>query len=202
MEMQIHEYDRRDYYQYEDVVATYPLLKKGCRTKNDFLKKHDIDDSRIYYARLIRDVWQMQDTPKQRDKLFIRKRNISNLIKKTHDFIPEIINLDDEEMFHDADGNPVHVQVVGKRQYDACYFCVKDIMNVFNMKSLNKTILDEKRKSYKKDIHYKIFQLSTSLHFFRNVEKGKTQLYLTYQGLIHMASVSRNKMFYHTANGF
>ena len=190
--MEAHSHDGHDYYHYEDVIATYPALKKGCATKGNFLKRHDIESDRIYYARLIDGEWEVRDTPKQRDKLFIRKRDISKLINKLHDPLPDVINLDDEEMFRNVDGNLMHVNVVGKREHDQCYFCVKDLMNVFDMKSLDKAIMDE-RGTYKKDVHYKIFQLTRSLGYSVGNGISKTQLYLTYQGLIYMANISKNK---------
>ena len=191
--MQIHEYDRRDYYQYEDVVATYPLLKKGCRTKNDFLKKHDIDDSRIYYARLVKNKWQVQDFAGKRDKLFIRKNYVENLVDDLPEPVPNIIHLLDNELFCDIDGNTIDIEVVGKRSYDACYFSVKDIMHGFGMKNLYDIIMDS-RSIYEKDVHYKIFT-NGKMNLTNSVgpRKSKIQIYLTYQGLIHMTTVSKNK---------
>ena len=133
---------------------------------------------------MIKDEWHVQDTPRKRDKLFIRKRDIQNLVDDLPDDLPDakpdVIHLLDEEMFHDVDGNSVDIEVVGKRVYDECYFSVDDIVIGFDMKNLHDTILDN-RTDYEKDVHYKLFTNEimnlTNPEPFRN---SKIQTYLTY----------------------
>ena len=144
------------YYQYDQVTDQYPLLKRGCKTGKKFLEKYGIDESRICYAKLVDSTWIITRSPNQRHKLFIRSKDILNLISDLPERVPNDIDLRDEEMFHNVDGDAVEIHVVGKRLRSKCYFSVADIMKAFEMKYLDDTIMDA-RKSYERNVHYKIF---------------------------------------------
>ena len=170
------------YYRYDQCLKKYPLLKKGCKTKKDFLTRYNINSDQMYFAKYIDNEWNVVDEPKKRDTLFIMRSIIQDIVKKGVP-IPDTIHLKEEEMFCDADGNVFDVHVVGEREYDKCYFSLDYVMNAFNMETLNKVITDP-RKGYEKDVDYKIFITS--------MLKGQKKLYLTYHGLTRAIMVSRN----------
>ena len=194
MSIKKYSFENNMYYMYDHCLIRYPGLKKGCKSKNDFLQRYDIDDSRIFYAKMVDGEWKIVvDNISQKDKMFIMKEDILDIVKKSPDPLPDTIDLEDHEMFHDADGNTLYVNVVGERKYGACYFSVKDLMKAFDMKYLDKVILDPK-KSYIENVHYKIFSSQKTFSTFSTIGgKSRESLYLTYHGLIHMTTTSRSK---------
>ncbi len=109
---------------------------------------------------------------------------------------PNIINLDDEEKFKDADGNVIDIETRGERDRKKIFFKVKDIMNGFEMPNLKQSLLDNKKGNYERNIHFKTFNrkitVGNSDHKQPN-KKQKTSLYLTYKGFLRVLFVSRNK---------
>ena len=76
-------------------------------------------------------------------------RDVLPLINDLPDIIPEVIILEDHEMFHDANGKTLYVNVVGERKCGECYFRVKDLMKAFDMKYLDDVIMNKKKKYQK-----------------------------------------------------
>ncbi len=55
-----------------------------------------------------------------------------------------IINLENNEKFHDNEDNIIEIETRGERKVDGIYFKVKDVINGFNMLNLDNTIIDKK----------------------------------------------------------
>ena len=108
---------------------------------------------------------------------------------------PKLLLLDDIEKFKDVDGNIIEIETRGERKEDKIYFKCKDISVGFNIIKLNDTITDS-RSGYEKNVDYKIF-----IHKLRPVnpvskisnKNSRPTLYLTYEGLLRVLFVSRNK---------
>ena len=100
---------------------------------------------------------------------------------------PNIIDLEDHEKFKNNEGNIVEIEVRGYRQYDKCYFKMKDIMEGFKIIYLYDTII-KKEGYYEKNIHYKYFNLEKMENFQKNKNKKiiKKELFLTYKGLLRV----------------
>ena len=100
---------------------------------------------------------------------------------------PPILELTDEEKFHDADGNIIEIETRGKKERNEIYFKVKDVSKSFHMKRLQDIILNN-NSNYKINKHYK--------HFIQNDPKNygdttiKKRLYLTYKGLLRVLFAS------------
>ena len=111
---------------------------------------------------------------------------------------PHLLELSDEEKFHDVDGNIIDIETRGEKQVDKIFFRVKDVMKAFDMEGLDKVIL-HKEKGYERGIDYKCFnRVSTVTNGHPNKptdpnKKSKKSLYLTYDGLVRVLIVSRNK---------
>jgi hypothetical protein len=105
---------------------------------------------------------------------------------------PPIIHLSDAEKFHDSDGNVIEIETRGERHEDKIYFNVKDVSIVFEMPTLNHVLLNIKG-GYKRGIDYITFKRCTQ-NVSKNTNKpSSTSLYLTYEGLLRVLFVSKNK---------
>ena len=111
---------------------------------------------------------------------------------------PPILELTDEEKFHDVDGNIIEIETRGEKQVDKIFFRVKDVMKGFDMPRLNDT-LTNKEGGYERGTDYKCFnRVSGHINNVSNNstdsnKKSKKSLYLTYDGLMRVLIVSRNK---------
>ena len=140
-------------------------------------------------------------------KLLLR-RNLSAVVKvKTRvkneldqseiENAPPILELEDEEKFHDTDGNILEIETRGERDVDKIFFRVRDVMKRFDMPNLNR-ILTDANGNYEIELHYKTFNrfdtLSSSvcIKSFKSFKREKS-LFLTYTGLLRVLFVSRNK---------
>ena len=102
---------------------------------------------------------------------------------------PSILVLEDNEKFRDNNGKIIEIETRGEKQQDKIYFKVKDVSNCFELPSLNRVLLNSDI-GYERNIDYVTFNRT-----FTNDERTikKTSLYLTYNGLLRVLYVSRNK---------
>jgi len=105
---------------------------------------------------------------------------------------PKILLLDDSEKFKDSDENIIEIETRGERKEDNIYFKVSDVSKGFDIERLHATITDTSKGGYNKDTDYKLFFIRVNS---RNsaVDTIKKSLYLTYEGLLRVLFVSRNK---------
>lgn len=104
---------------------------------------------------------------------------------------PQILYLDDGEKFHDADGNVIEIETRGERHEDKIYFKVKDVSIGFEMPKLN-IILTKNDSGYKRYHDYKVMFIREGLTYSESCTIKKC-LFLTYEGLLRVLFVSRNK---------
>ena len=104
---------------------------------------------------------------------------------------PPILELTDEEKFHDTDGNIIEIETRGEKERNKILFKVKDVMNAFDMQKLDDTLQDI-RNNYKKNIHYKKYYIRIPPVENRKITIKK-RLYLTYKGLLRVLFASNNK---------
>ena len=69
---------------------------------------------------------------------------------------PDMIELDEDEKFHDDEGNIIEIETRGERTYDGIYFRVKDVSSGFGLESL-KIVLTKPDSGYKRNVDYKVF---------------------------------------------
>jgi hypothetical protein len=125
--------------------------------------------------------WVYNNVPK-----FAQNNNVKYDIEEA----PDILELEDNEKFTDADGNVLDIETRGERDMDNIYFKVKDVGKFFEMKRLQDVVLD-KNKNYKVNIHYKYFYLKKTTNSGKI--KVKKELFFTYTGLVRCLYVSKNK---------
>jgi hypothetical protein len=104
---------------------------------------------------------------------------------------PRILLLEDKEKFRDTDGNIVEIETRGTKSYNNIYFKLTDISKGFNMKNLN-SVVCHKNKGYERNDDYKTFLITLTNGQCETSNKKKC-LYLTYNGLVKVLMVSRNK---------
>lgn len=190
-------YKNQDYVLLSSLIEMYPKVYKGCKTKKHFLEKYDPPKTSYFYCRNVNNEYIITDgTSYKYDKLYISQKwfdktfNGSDKINN-NDIVmaPEIIELDDEEKFRDNDNNIVEIEVRGTRDFDDCYFRVKDIADGFEIENLH-AILIHKDKGYDENIHYKYFYFDNTIVG----QKSKTKkLYLTYTGVLKVLFGSHKK---------
>ena len=203
--IQIINIDDIEYVTAEELFNKAPIYVKGNRNARELIKKKNIGDNYIFAAKNKKDgKWKVTDgSSKKIDQvLFVYswvQENIpemnsdNNGEKNDYLILPKELRLKDEEMFRDGKGNRIHIQVVGEKEHDKCYFRVKDVMNGLGMKNLYKTIIDNRQDTYKENIHYQYFYCKKVKENGKHIVKK--ELYLAYSGflrLITYSNISKN----------
>jgi hypothetical protein len=118
--------------------------------------------------------------------------------------MPPIIELSDDEKFINSKGEIVDIIAVGKKNWDGIYFRVKCIQKGFNLPRLSEILTDKRRNGYKYGTHYVNFMVDTNtiqdtkpskdvkLKLNENKPKIKSELFLTYKGIIRVVFTTRN----------
>ena len=105
------------------------------------------------------------------------------------------MELEDEEKFHDTDGNILEIETRGERDVDKIFFRVRDVMKRFDMPELNKHLLDP-TSNYERGLHFTTFTTFRTPECSKSKDSSKKTvkaLFLTYTGLLRVLFVSRNK---------
>ena len=188
-----------NYYSSDNLLENCPVWFQGCNNSRAIVNKKDIPETEYTYAKNKNNKWIISDgSSKKFDRLFITKEWIQNNVPEFNDKInydielaPEIIELNDNEKFIDNEGNIIEIEVRGEREYDKCYFKVKDIMEGFKLIYLNDSIIN-KNGQYEEYKHYKYFNLSLAkkIRQNKNKKKIKKELFLTYKGLLRVLFAS------------
>lgn len=195
--MNIYQINKKSYYLANDLMKSLPQVFKGCNVAKTFVSKHKLDDTKYVYARNSNNKWAKSDGSSRKfDKLFLEQSWFDKKYLKNDKYIdtielaPEIIELDDSEKFYDNNGNIVKIEVRGEREFEKCYFRVSDIAKGFEIKRVDRTILDPRNDGYIIDKHYKFFYI---LNEGNNIKDKIKKLYLTYEGLLRVLFASHNK---------
>jgi hypothetical protein len=134
---------------------------------------------------LLLESWVIANVPKMMPESAETKETLYDYPKA-----PDILHLDDNEKFKDADGVAVEIETRGERTSKGIYFLAKDVANEFEMTSLIKNISDKTSNTkLLKDTHYNFY--STSIHNVENTRQTK-ELYITYKGMLKILFSSRS----------
>ena len=107
---------------------------------------------------------------------------------------PDVIDLDDDEKFHDDEGNVLEIETRGERTYDGIYFRVKDVSSGFGIERLKDTLVNP-NSGYTRNIDYKAFVCSEAINYgckTTSTASAEKYLFLTYTGLMRVLFVTRN----------
>lgn len=170
----------------------------GCsRTVRKIVEKKKIPTTEYKYLTLKKENYEFSNEEYKKAKLAIRSMwieknmpSMSNgIVKEKFDTEPDKIVLSKKEIL-DIDGSEVNLTIVGQREYDKCYFRVKDVAEYFGSHNLRKTIIRDEYDGYLENKHYKYF-IRPNVAPRDNSPNNKI-LYLTYCGLIRFLFTSRN----------
>ena len=212
--------NERMYYNSKELFEYNPLFYYGCKTKQrTIVQKKKIPENEYVYANIKSDEWKLTTEKCKKAQLLISKEWVEKyyFTKKPttppvlteekinvceDDFkeeiiedAPPVLHLKEDEKFRDYDGNIIEIETRGERHEDKIYFKTKDVSSAFGLPNL-KDVLLHKEKGYERNVDYKTFKreirTSNGHPKFTN-KKCKTTLYLTYEGLLRVLFVSRNK---------
>lgn len=164
-------------------------------------KEGEYKDNHIELLRLISLLPDIEH-PIVENKPTIKKQSTINLESKgVYDDLPPIIELEDGEVFKDADGNPFQIEMRGERSRLGALYKAKDYQHYCGNDQFVNNLLKE-HSSYNKNIDYVILQNHPMVQCTiegssKNSNKKQYKInhdmvYLTTAGLIRAVSVSRN----------
>lgn len=182
-------YKNTDFYRYDDLKkAKHPCLVGTSRGIVSFCKNNNKQFGVDYlYAKQRPDgSWSVTkeiNYAKCRDKVLISEQWVNSFEIKTAN-APPLLKLEEHEMFRDCDGNLYEVEVRGERHHKKCYFKAKDISDCFGVDNLINSI-NHPSSAYLEGADYMRFIVNDY-----STRKSEA-VYLTYQGLMRAAFVSR-----------
>lgn len=107
--------------------------------------------------------------------------------------IPEMVYLEDHEMFHNDNGDTMDIEVRGEKTQDGIFFNAYDVGKAFDYPRINVVVTDERSDHvYEKD--YKYFYLNIRNSDGQAEEGGQVKkkvLYLTYMGVLKVLFSAR-----------
>lgn len=185
-----------------------PKYFAGSRNGKELIRNKGIDENEYIFARLKSDgYWYVSDGKScQLDKVFLRKSFVESdddLMAELNGEVsddtpeaPEIIDLEEHEMFHDDEGNVVEIETRGERDCDKIFFRMIHVMEAFEMPNLyynmqNKLTLYEEGRDY-------VFFMCTRQY---KVQKKQVRtMFVTYMGLTKVLFKSRSGIAYKFAS--
>jgi hypothetical protein len=187
-------FNDKEVYLAEELRDYDPTFFIGCtKTVRNIIKRKNIPDDDYYFGIKLKNVWHVREQSYKSAKLMISKEWVEKFMiksKEPKEVIPDILELNDNEKFKDADGKIINIEVRGERNRKNCYFKVSDISKGFEMPNIKKIITGDDA-NYKSNKHYKYFNIIIGNNL--SINTIKKTLYLTYSGFIRMLFVSRNK---------
>jgi hypothetical protein len=203
--MEIIQIDNIKYYLAEKLKELSPIYFKGTsRGVRVIIKKKNIHENDYIFGINNDGIWIKTDgNSKKLDKLLLTvefvKNNVPEFANKEelkHEIeeAPKIIELTNDEKMKDNDNNTIEVEVIGEREFDKCYFKVKDIETGFNLQRLT-DILTNKQSEYELKKHYIFFNCKIPITNGKRATKKviKKEIYLTYIGLLRVLFVTRSR---------
>jgi prophage antirepressor-like protein len=148
--------------------------------------------------------WTPSDgTSNKVDKLFLTKEYLLKIPEIIGDetpivdasgieLAPDVLQLEEREMFKDTAGNIVEVEVRGERDRKKCFFRVEDVARAFELPEFDHTL--RRDRGYQEDLHYKYFMVKKGVNdpFCVNNNSGMQKgLFLTWSGLLKVIYSSR-----------
>ena len=187
-----------EYVHVDNILSKALVYSKGVRTGKELIKKHKIDKNNYIFGRLNKDNQWIQTEGKslKYDKVLFTLSFVNTINEMKEEDIsiaPPIIKLKDDEKFFDDEGNILEIEVRGSKEVNDIYFKVKDVAYGFEIFNLSETLLD-KRNEYNNK-HYKYFNCKKPVNNRNKTNKDiiKKTLFLTYEGILRVLFVSRNK---------
>lgn len=87
--------------------------------------------------------------------------------------MPGLIELKKSEKMKDNEGKIVEIEIRGTREYNNCFFLVKDVAKGFGMGRLQDTLLKKNNCGYKDGLHYRYFWKNPTINGKNQKSKNK-----------------------------
>ena len=99
---------------------------------------------------------------------------------------PPILDLENDENFHDNEGNAVEIETRGERTAKGVFFRAKDVANVFKMPNLCQILMEDKSR-YENIYHYVVYSVESRTIANQQVK----EIFITYKGMLKILFSSR-----------
>jgi hypothetical protein len=171
------------------------VYMKNNKEYNAGYKRADVYVEQEYVHQHILNVEEQQTKRriKKEEDLIKMKENRVEENKQRKEFeeseieeLPELLHLDDEEMFKNEDGIPMDIETRGLKTQDGIFFKASDIGKAFDYDRVS-TIVDV-RRDYLYGIHFKYFKIPNNRSITATV---LNELYLTYEGVLKLLFCAR-----------
>lgn len=202
-----------EYLLYETVERIAPIFCRGSKRASMLIDRQKIDKPNYNFIKGKKNNnWELHNEevkPGRYVKLAFKKEYIDKLPEvlaqknsindandngipqQQYQYAPDIVRLDDNEKFKDADGNIIDIETRGERKHDKIYFRVKDVAAGFGMENLERSIdRDTSAYIHKEDYDYFIRR---SFSNCVKVSDNKRELFLTYTGILRVLFASHSK---------
>jgi len=208
------ELNGKTYFDINYVANKNPNFTRGCVNTNKVILKHKIPtDAYVFVSLNKKNGYTIlpNDTNYKARKMLILKEwideyNVTANLNSSNNLLdsslqslpdlPDLLEIDDEEKFKDAQGNVIDIIVRGERDPYKIYFKAKDIGEMLNIERI-KDSLNCATSEFVENVHYV---------YFNNVHKSGEKdtksnnnkvTYLTYKGLLRMLFVRRHPIADH-----
>jgi hypothetical protein len=170
-------FNGKSYYFSIDVFELAPTWFRKCKVSGTWRQREVINKKLAKvgsYHFFRQDAKTKQWTPSDGtsnkvDKLFLTKEYLLKIPEIIGDetpivdasgieLAPDVLQLEEREMFKDAADNIVEVEVRGERDRKKCFFSVHDVSRAFELPDLSNTIL-HKDRGYEEVNHYRYFMV-------------------------------------------
>nr|QOI90538.1 hypothetical protein HWQ62_00407 [Pyramimonas orientalis virus] len=209
--------NNRTFYLLEDIKEQQLNVDyfTGCKSMKKCIQRQKIPDDKIVYMKNNKEydagyklafVYIEEDyvknhilnkeeqTKKKEEEMKQRKEKRIEENKKRKEFneneiedAPDVLHLEDEEMFKDEEGVVMDIETRGEKTQDGIFFKASDIGKAFDYENVCSTVIDVRCK-YQHGTDYKYFKIfkkqGVSLLF-------KTVLFLTYDGVLKVLFCSQ-----------
>jgi hypothetical protein len=196
--------NKEEYVSSDILFEKAPIYCKMVRSARELIRKNKLTS--YIFLKLVDKKWTVSDGKSYKfDKVYFKKSFIDTIPEFNQEKIiidennielaPNIIDLEDNEKFKDANNNIIEIETRGERKVDSIYFNGKDIMREFEMENLSKNILD-KKSYFIEGGHYKYFNCKKIRNCSNNNNKTikiKKELFLTYEGILRVLFASHSK---------
>ena len=157
--MQTISFNKQQYYSADELKKNYKNYFKGTsKGTRIIIDKKNIPESEFMYAKNTKNGWSESTATYKLAKLLLKKEfSETHIINSTVDsqkgdknveeqkeklqLAPSILQLEPEEMFKDAEGNVLDIEVRGEREEDKIFFYCKDVAEKFGIPNLNRVLV-------------------------------------------------------------
>ena len=166
--------DNTKYYNTVELEIYDPVFFVGCKkTVRKLIDIKNISESNIAYGNnnkrygwrlsknqtnpppkallLLKENWVLKNMPKmnkesekEESETEEPKNEEKNNAKNKFPKVPDLLILNEEEKFHDDEGNVFEIETVGKRTSDGVYFLAEDVSRVFEMNKIERSVINRK----------------------------------------------------------